>query len=305
MSQPEISILLPVRNAASYLDEAIRSLEAQTFQNWECLAIEDGSSDNSHEILDNWRQRDSRVRVLSGGGLGIVNALNLGLAEAQASIIARMDADDISLPTRLEKQFAFLISHPDIVACGTGVLMVDPKGRPISPTDTSLEHSDIIGKLSRGDASAIVHPSLMIQTSSLKKVDGYREEFRHVEDYDLYLRLSDIGKLANIGDILLHYRQHKASANVVQKDHQQELQLNALNDYRNSKGDPPSKRIEFGRDHLNTVTDLYADWSLKAAFAGNQKTAYHYAVFAIVREFWRLKRWKLLWQSYALSPKIK
>lgn len=305
MSNPEISILLPVRDSASYLEETIRSLDAQTFQNWECLAIEDGSSDNSPNILENWRQRNSRVRVLSGGGRGIVNALTIALAEASAPMIARMDADDIALPTRLEKQFAFLASNPNVVACGTGALMIDPTGRAICPIDASIDHKGILERLLGGNASAIVHPSLMVQASALMKVNGYREEFRHVEDYDLYLRLSDIGQLANLDEILLHYRQHKASANVVQKERQRELRLKALNDYRNAKGDPPVEKLDFGRAHLNTLTDLYADWALKAALVGNQKVAYHYAIFAIIREFWRPKRWKLLWQSYALSPRTK
>jgi glycosyltransferase involved in cell wall biosynthesis len=305
MPQPEISILLPVRDSANYLEETIQSLEAQTFQNWECLVIEDGSSDNSPNILENWRQRDTRVRVLSGGGRGIVHALNLAFAEARAPIIARMDADDIALPKRLEKQFAFLASNPNVVACGTGALMIDPAGRPICPINASTDHKGIIERLLRGNASAIIHPSLMVQTSALRKVNGYQEEFRHVEDFDLYLRLSDIGQLANVDEILLHYRQHKASANVVQKERQRALRLKALNDYRNSKGDPPAEQLEFGRAHLNTLTDLYADWSLKAALVGNQKVAYHYAMSAIIREFWRPKRWKLLWQSYALSPRTK
>jgi len=301
MRMPRLSILLPVRDAADYLPEAIASLEAQTLQDWECLAIEDGSTDSSAEILNSWQKRDTRVRVLEGGAQGIVHALNLGLAEAKAPMIARMDADDISLPTRLEEQVDFMSTHPDVVACGTGVSMVDPVGRMLCPIHPATDHSIIVERLIKGGATAIVHPTLMVRTKCLKKLGGYREIFCHVEDFDLYLRLSDVGKLANLDGILLHYRQHAASANVTRREQQCVLRLKALNEYRERHGHLPLEQLAFGRSHLNTLTDLYADWSMKAAAAGNSKVAYLYALLANAREFWRPKRWKLFWQVYALS----
>jgi glycosyltransferase involved in cell wall biosynthesis len=303
MPHPKLSILLPVRDAAAYLLEAIASLETQTFRDWECLVIEDGSTDASPEILKSWQQRDARVQILEGGGQGIVHALNLALAEATAPMVARMDADDIALPTRLEKQLAFMSAHPDVVACGTGVLMIDPAGRALCPIRPVIDHNTIVEKLSKGGATAMVHPSLMVQTAALRKLGGYREAFCHVEDYDLYLRLSEVGQLANLDEILLYYRQHPASANVVRRERQCELRLEALNDYRERKGHPRLEQLEFGRAHLNTLTDLYADWSMKAALAGNRTVAYRYAILANAREFWRPKRWRLLWQVYALSRK--
>ena len=301
MAIPKISILLPVRNAAAYLPEAIASLEAQTFRDWECRAINDGSCDGSAEILAKWQARDARVRILSGGNRGIVHALNLGLAEAMAPLIARMDADDRALPQRLEQQIAFMSEHPDVVTCGTGARMIDPTGCALCPVHPPVTHDDIVKKLNEGNGGALIHPSIIARTATLRALGGYREAYCHVEDYDLYLRLCEAGQLANLSEILLDYRQHPASANVVRRDQQRGLRLQALNDYRQRQGQPRLAHLEFGRAHLHTLTDLYADWSMKAARADNRAVAYHYAIRAIAREFWLPKRWKLLWHVHALG----
>ena len=300
MPMPKVSILLPVRNAAVFLPEAIASLDAQTFCHWECLAIDDGSTDSSSTLLECWQQRDERVRIIKGHGKGIVQALNRALALASAPLIARMDADDISLPGRLEQQVHFLSTHPDIIACGTGALMIDPAGRALCPINPPQAHDTIMDALLRGGATAIVHPTLMVRKKPLEAIHGYREPYRHVEDYDLYLRLSDCGKLANLGDILLHYRQHPSSANVTQRLIQRELRLSALNDYRRSRDLDDMTDLPFGRQHLNSLADLYADWSNKAAIGGHTGVAMYYALRSILREWWKLKRWKLIWQAFAL-----
>ncbi len=305
MSKSTVSILLPVRNNASFLAETIQSLTAQTFTDWECLAIDDGSEDESGQILRSWAANDSRVRVLRGGGKGIVAGLNLALAEAQGEWIARMDGDDIAHPTRLKKQLNFMQAHPEVVACGTQVRYVDPKGRLIFPTNNPVHHAAILEQLERGLSGALIHPALMARTRILKSVEGYREAYRDVEDLDLYLRLSERGKLANVNEFLLDYRQHPKSANVLRRERQQKLRLLALNDYRARHRLEPLKALAFGRVHLLTRADLYADWALKAAQAAQIKVAYHYALMANLREFWNPQRWPLFWQVFSLGRRSR
>lgn len=302
---PTISILLPVRDNAAYLPEAIESISKQSFEDWECLAVDDGSVDASGEILRNWALQDPRVRVLNGGGKGIVAALNRALGETQGDWIARMDGDDIAHPLRLEKQLAYLQAHPAVVACGTQVRYVDPRGRVIFPTDNPLDHAAILEQLLRGLSGSLIHPTLMVHIKALKSINGYREAYRDVEDFDLYLRLSELGQLANLDDILLDYRQHPLSANVLRLERQQKLSLPALNDYRTRNGLEPLADLPFGRTHLQTRTDLYADWALKAALAGQIKVACRYAALANFREFWSPKRWCLFWQVFSLGRRAR
>src|SRR5690606_19575412 len=112
---------MPCRDAAAWLPEAIASLEAQTFADYEVVVVDDGSSDATPELLTAWARRDGRVRVLRPPVRGLVAALNAGLEAARGELVARMDADDVAEATRLEKQVAFLDAHPDIAACGTRV----------------------------------------------------------------------------------------------------------------------------------------------------------------------------------------
>lgn len=300
-----ISILLPVRDNAAYLPEAIQSISEQSFKDWECLAVDDGSVDASGEILRRWAVQDPRVRVLDGGGRGIVDALNRALGEARGEWIARMDGDDIAHPMRLEKQLAYLQAHPEVVACGTQVRYVDPRGRVIFPTDNPLDHAAILEQLQRGLSGSLIHPTLMVSAKALNRVEGYREAYRDVEDFDLYLRLSELGELANVNKPLLDYRQHPKSANVLRRERQQELRLLALNDYRARHRLEPCIDLPFGRAHLLTRSDLYADWALKAAQAEQMKVAYRYAFLANLREIWNPRRWRLLWQVYALGKQAR
>lgn len=302
---PAISILLPVRDNATYLPEAIRSISEQSFEDWECLAVDDGSVDASGDILRSWAAKDSRARVLSGSGQGIVAGLNLALAEAEGEWIARMDGDDIAHPKRLEKQLAYLQAHPAVVACGTQVRYVDPRGRVIFPTDNPLNHAAILEQLQRGLSGSLIHPTLMVCAKALKRVEGYREAYRDVEDFDLYLRLSERGQFANVDEHLLDYRQHPKSANVLRRERQQKLRLLALNDYRTRHRFDPLTDLPFGRAHLLPRSDLYADWALKAAQAGQMKVAYRYAFLANIREFWNPRKWRLLWQVYALTKQAR
>ena len=212
INTPAISVVLPVYSAEKYLDAAIKSVLAQTFTNFELILINDGSTDGSLKILERFAQKDARCIVFSWENKGIVASLNQGIFLAKADIICRMDADDICLPHRLEKQFEYLRAHPECVAVGSNILLIDPEGLPIV-TWTYLHTHEEIDRLNLTGSvgSCICHPSVAIRKSSLLAVGAYRLGFEYAEDYDLFLRLAELGKLANLPEVLLKYRQHPAS----------------------------------------------------------------------------------------------
>ena len=204
---------MPVYNARAYVAQAIDSILAQTFTDFEFLILDDGSTDGSLKILKRYAQRDSRIHLVSRENRGIVASLNALIAMAQGEFLARMDADDIALPERLALQIAWLREHPEVVCVGGQYIGVDRWGydlgvRSSEPTD---DHS-LQDRLLHG-FTAICHPTAMMRRSTVQAVGGYDENCKVTEDLDLWLRLGEQGQLANLPQVLLHYRVHPNSAN--------------------------------------------------------------------------------------------
>jgi glycosyltransferase involved in cell wall biosynthesis len=200
---PTVSILLPFYNARRYLAGAARSMLVQTFEDFELLLMDDGSSDGSKAIADELAAKDRRVRVISGPNKGRSRTLNEGIALAQGEFIARMDADDLSLPTRLQRQVEYLREHPECVCVGTRVTLIDPYDSPLSTPEHKLTHDEIDAELLRGIGWAIVHPAATMRTDAVRRVGGYRAQFNDSEDLDLFLRLGEVGRLANLPEPLV------------------------------------------------------------------------------------------------------
>lgn len=205
---PLISVLMPAYNAQRYLRKAIESVLAQTLGDFELIIVDDGSTDATSTILKKYARKDARIRIKSGSNQGVSNALNSALELARGQFAARMDADDICYPTRFEKQAKFLQEHPDHVLVGSRCMLIDPDGYPIcEKTDIALEHEEIDGLLLRM-SWPLVHPAVMMRTETLRRIGGYNPEYRTNQDHDLFLRLAEVGRLANLPEILLGYRQH-------------------------------------------------------------------------------------------------
>lgn len=204
----EVSVLLPVRDAAATLPEALGSLLAQTLADFEILAVDDGSHDQSRALLESCARQDARLRVLDGRGRGLVAALNLALAEARAPWLARMDADDVAHPERLQRQRARLLSSPglDIVATRVAVLGSSGAGmrRYVAWSNGLIEHEQILRDLLV--EAPLVHPSVMLRAELLQRLGGYRD-FDGPEDYDLWLRAARAGaRFAKLPEVLLAWR---------------------------------------------------------------------------------------------------
>jgi glycosyltransferase involved in cell wall biosynthesis len=223
-------VLLPVYNAQPFLDAAVSSILLQSFGDFELIAVDDGSTDGSLGLLHQYARMDSRLKVISRPHSGIAETLNDALEAAQGEFLARMDADDISLPGRFEKQVAFLRQHPDVILVGSRVLLIDPEGESLFETDQPLENPQIQHGLLSGIGWVVVHSAAMMRTQAVCAAGGYRAELAPCEELDLLIRLSETGHLANLPQVLLHYRQYEESSNPADAARQFEVSRQILND---------------------------------------------------------------------------
>ena len=205
---PLISVILPVYNAEKYLTEALESLRYQTYPHFEVIAIDDGSSDKSFSILRHYTKLDSRFRAFKNTtNLKIARTLNLGIKKAKGSLIARMDADDVSLPNRFQKQVNYLSKHPGVVVVGGQCLTIDKDGHLTGKKLFPTSHITINDLMYT--ANPMQHPSIMINRALLpENFSWYNPSLPPAEDLDLYFRLGKYGLFANLKSAILMYRQH-------------------------------------------------------------------------------------------------
>lgn len=204
-----LSVVMPVHNGEAYLRTAIESVLRQEFSNFELLCVDDGSTDTSSSILHDYAKADGRVRVIQRGRQGLVASLNLGLKSAVAPIVARMDADDICSPERFAKQFEYLRQHPEVWVVGTGRELIDGGGKKFHTPELVHGADTVAATMLRN--CAICHPTVMMRRLSILELGGYREVFRHAEDYDLWLRVIEHAKIDNLPFVGIHHRIHQGS----------------------------------------------------------------------------------------------
>jgi glycosyltransferase involved in cell wall biosynthesis len=209
---PEVSVILSVFNGASFLADALESILCQTFTDFELIAVNDGSTDGSEAVLDTFAKRDTRVRVVHQPNRGLIFSLNRGLELSRGEFIARMDADDVSLPERLTKQVEFLRSNPQIALVGSSMTIIDANGGFLRDIHYPVGHSLVKSKMQ--EACSLAHPTIMARREVLRAMGGYRPSFHHAEDYDLWLRLIEHYEIDNLDEILLLYRQHGGNISV-------------------------------------------------------------------------------------------
>jgi glycosyltransferase involved in cell wall biosynthesis len=200
---PLISIVMPAFNVEKYIKKAVESIINQTYNNWELIIIDDGSTDNTVQIIKSFT--DKRIIFLKNkkniGHRGFVRNLNRGLELAKGEFIVRMDSDDISLPTRIEEQIAFLQKHPNITFLGTSVIEIDENDKIIAKKEFPKTHKKIVKTMKK--KNCIIHPTLAMRKNTLR----YREKMFYVEDYDLYLRgIKKKYEFASLRKPLVKYR---------------------------------------------------------------------------------------------------
>jgi glycosyltransferase involved in cell wall biosynthesis len=218
---PEVTVLMSVYNGETYLHEAIESILNQTFSNFEFIIINDASTDNSIQIIQHYQ--DKRIKLIHNQkNLGLTKSLNKGLKLAKGKYIARMDADDISLPERLEKQVNFMNNRPEIGICGTWFQFSSENKIKRHPTT----HKEILTALF--DNNAIGHPTSMLRKSILTDFNlCYNETFLAAQDYELWVRGAKVTQLANISEVLVFYRSHKEQVSNRKKNAQKNYAFDA------------------------------------------------------------------------------
>lgn len=246
MHEPLVSVVMPVYNAGRFLSDAINSICDQSFRDWEMICVDDGSTDDSGQVLDCFAERDVRIRVVHQSNTGIVGALNRGCELVRGPLICRMDSDDVALPNRMEKQLAFLRSSPSCVAVGGSILEIDVDGDPLCCSQLATSHAEIENNLLHR-RTGLFHPTTMIRTEAFRAVGGYRTKYQWVEDHDLWLRLAQRGQLANLNEVLLCYRQHASSVCWQRSAQQRELMNQLLVEaYANRHLELPERLLHTG-----------------------------------------------------------
>lgn len=218
---PRVSVVMPVYNGDAYLAEAVESLLDQTLADFELVAVDDGSEDQSAAVLEAFRKRDRRVRPVAMDHQGIVAALNRGWREARAKYVAVANADDLSLPERLERQAMYLEENPQVAVVGSLIETIDESGRRGRLMRFPHEPDTVRATLRRHNCLA--HPSVMFRRAAIAAVGGYRLDY--VEDYDLWLRISERFDLANLREVLVLYRIHPGQISLSRIDEMERLRL--------------------------------------------------------------------------------
>ncbi|MFZ5908148.1 MAG: glycosyltransferase [Nitrospirota bacterium] len=214
---PKISVILPVYNAQKYVSIAIESILTQSYKEFEFIIINDGSTDNSCDIIKSYD--DDRIVFINQERKGLIYTLNHGIQKARSQYIARMDSDDISQPERLLIQLSFMKKHSNIGVLGTGCQFINSEGRLIGRKLSIIgEHSQILDNtLNARRGVSIIHPTAMIRKDVLLEAGGYHERFPVCEDVDLWLRIANTSKLHVIPDVLLLFRVHQENVSVTRR----------------------------------------------------------------------------------------
>jgi len=212
---------MPVFNGAPFLREALKSILNQGVIDFEFIIINDGSTDDSEKIISEYERRDHRIRFINNEqNSGLIEVLNEGLSVARGKYVARMDADDVSLPNRFAAQSQFLDNHPEIGVVGSNVHFIDSSGRRISNfvNNPRLPQTPNQIKWSLCFSCCLMHPTIMARRELLIKAGGYNKIAKHAEDYDLWVRMSDTTDFYNLPQKLLLLRRHKTNITTVHID---------------------------------------------------------------------------------------
>jgi glycosyltransferase involved in cell wall biosynthesis len=214
VTSPAVSVLMSVHDGDRWVADAVASVLAQTAGDLELIVVDDGSTDATPDRLA--AVADRRLRVHRQARTGLTRALNRALGLARADLVARIDADDLALPERLARQRAFLAAHPDVGVLGTAAREVDAGGAPLREVRPPTDDEAIRRALIR--ANPFVHSSVMARRSLLVRAGGYDERLAVAQDYDLWMRLARLARLANLPDVLVVRRLHDRRVSIEREE---------------------------------------------------------------------------------------
>ncbi|MBE2199079.1 MAG: glycosyltransferase family 2 protein [Anaerolinea sp.] len=264
-----VSVIMSVLNGEPYLTRAVDSILNQTYPYFEFIIIDDGSTDNTWQILTHYAQADSRVVLIRNEhNMGYTRSLNKGIAQAQGEFVARQDADDISHCERLARQIAFLIDHPQVGLLGTLPQFIDANDAvlPIARYALLTDNKSIQEELY--NSNCFRHGSIIMRRTCLDMVGVYNADLEPSEDYDLWLRLAEVTELANLPEPLYLYREHMASESSKRRFRQMYHKAVALEQAvqrRFATAPAADKWVLVGRDFLRAAVLAWIDGNHAAA----------------------------------------
>lgn len=208
---PAISIVMACYNAEQTVSAACRSIFDQSFKDWELILIDDGSKDGTTAILEEFSRADSRIKFIRQQNTGLTRALINGCIAARAPIIARQDADDISLPHRLIKQYDLLSKRPEVGFVSCYADYIGPRGEYLSSVTRPADSNDATQKLLDERLGPPAHGSVMFRKSIYDQVGGYRPQFYYAQDSDLWMRMAEVSQIAYVQESGYQFRWHESS----------------------------------------------------------------------------------------------
>lgn len=298
--QPQVSVLMPVYNGERYLEAAIDSVLGQTMRDFEFIIIDDGSRDSSFRIIEHHATKEPRIRVIRLSHQGIVAALNKGIEESRGDFIARMDADDICFPKRLEKQVSYMLSHPDCVLLGTSRRNIDCYGIPVGRHKVVTKHEAILRKMLNSPGGTVSHPTAIMRADVLKDLGGYDPNCPVAQDVELFLRLAEHGAIGNLPEPLLLYRIDPRSATRSRRQQQWRVVSRVLTQAWQRRGaqcPPDLESVRRRFDRLPTGPKLYRKLVANALYYGARKAALKHTFHSLKKYPSSRHSWQSLWWS--------
>lgn len=267
MSRPKVSVLMAIYNAAEHLEAAIDSILNQTFTDFELILVDDCSTDESPALLARYQTQDARIVLLRNDhNLGLTRSLNLGLAIAQGDCVARMDADDIALPNRLDAQLNYILTHPEVGIVGTSCVLIDANNKTVGMR--SMPREDFLIRWTSLLDNPFVHSTVMWQRNRFSaNTNGdpcYDTSLYTTQDYDLWARLLQQAQGHNLPTPLLYYRVHQS---ITQKNRIEQLNNHDMISQQIIQRMLPDFKIS-----LTTVRQLRQCWICHEGLSGEQSS---------------------------------
>jgi len=277
---------MPVFNCERYVAQAIDSILVQTERDFEFIIIDDASTDASPAIIKGYAHRDPRIRFKAGErNRGVTARHNEAVRLATADLVARMDADDISAPHRLERELAFLKARPDVVLVGSRVLLIDPDGDPLMEMGDALTHLEIDAGLMSRQGQLVYQPSVMFRKSASEALGGHDESYTAASDLDFFLKLAEFGRLENLAETLVKYRQHFNSMGYARVLEQEAMIDRALSSARSRRGLPQISESEQGPSRAPaSKAKTHRIWGWWALEGGRPRTALKHALRSLAHD---------------------
>ncbi|WP_374521559.1 glycosyltransferase [Hydrogenophaga sp.] len=220
--QPLVTVLMSVHNGEKWLEQSIQSILHQTYSNFEFIIVNDGSIDDTERIIKDFGKIDSRIILINKKNTGLTDSLNFGAGNAKGKWLARIDCDDVSHPERIEKQILIAEASEKIAVVGTGAILINEEGLPISNTIYDYSDNDYKKRLLLGK-SIFPHSSALINRSLFTSVGGYRVRMKNAQDHDLWLRIGLVGNIICIKEPLVKIRTHSNQVSQIEGGYNQKI----------------------------------------------------------------------------------